>query len=161
MSLQSSIFRWHLPRSTNTGNNNSFPLRVNNRVLVLMAPLSWLFYTVCAAHPIPVLPCRHQQRSCSFSLWKRTRWQPGPCEVGGDARIPSKTSGLGETMTQFYQLCLCRWSSERDWLRCARYQRATASIKSFWKMTFTVAPTVWAENGLGDSCGGQLGKHNN
>lgn len=41
----------------------------------------------------------------------------GPCEVGGDARIPSKASGLGETMIPFYQLGLCGWSSERDWLR--------------------------------------------
>lgn len=95
-------------------NNNSFPHRGNNRVLVLMALLSCV-----SSMNLPVFPpWRHQQSTCSFSLWKRMWWQPGTCEVGGGvARKPSKASGLGETMTQFYQLCLWRWSSERDWPR--------------------------------------------
>lgn len=63
------------------------------------------------------LPWRHQHHLLLFPLEEDvvTAWHLWG--AWGVARIPSKASGLGETMTQFYQLCLWGWSSQRDWLR--------------------------------------------
>lgn len=140
---------------------SSFPLRVNSRVLVLMAPLCWLFYTVCYTS-YSCSSLQDQQRTCCFSLWKRTWWLLAPVKSVG---MPGYPPRLQDWVKQ--------WSHSISWVfagdllketgldKSAGYQRATASIKSFWKVTFFVAPTEWAENGLGDSCGGELGKHNN
>lgn len=83
--------RWHLPCSTNTVNNNSFPLRAKNRVLVLMIPLSWLLYTVCA------------QWSYSCSLLGDISREPAPFPFGrgrGDSLAPVKSLGCCQDTLQ-------------------------------------------------------------
>lgn len=81
-----------------------------------MLHLSWLLCTVCA------------QGTCCYSFFgalsrESVSFFPleedmlKSCEAGGDVvRIPSKALGLGETVTWFYYLHLCRCFSERDWL---------------------------------------------
>lgn len=98
------------------------------------------------------LPCRQQQRTCSFSLCKRTWWQPGTMKSVGvlPGFPPRRQDRVKQWPSSISYAFVGDLLTETGLDRCAGYQRATARTKSVWKVTFTAAPAEWAENGLGD-----------